>query len=238
MKFFIIIIVIIASMSFTKAQAPNFTQTDIYGNTYNLYDQLNLGKVVLIDFYSVGWPTCMTNAAPLDTIYQDYQPQLFMYGIESYDGDSAAIEQFKLDYGPISYPMFSTIDNDSILGLYNVYGTPRYYVVCPDSSYRSVNLNDITDMIDTCLGHMVNIETIEKSNINIYSNKNKIFVNGNFKDLNNTTLNIYDLTGKRIDTKQITSNNNLFYVSYTQGIYIVKLYSRNELIKTQKIVIQ
>jgi len=238
MRIFISVIVIIAGISFAKAQAPNFTQTDIYGNTYNLYDQLDLGKVVVIDFYAIGWPSCMTNAAPLDTIFQNYQSQLFMYGIESYGGDSAAIEQFKLDHGPISYPMFSTEDNDSILSLYSVYGTPKYYVVCPDSSYRSVNFNDITGMIDTCLAHMVNIETVKKSNINIYSNSNKIVVNGNFKNFDNINLSIYDLTGKKIETKQIISNNNLFYVHYTQGIYIVKLYSKNELIKTQKVVIQ
>jgi len=54
MRFFIFIIVIITSISLTKAQAPDFTQTDIYGNTYNMYDQLDLGKVVLIDFFGVG----------------------------------------------------------------------------------------------------------------------------------------------------------------------------------------
>ena len=54
MKIIFIIISIIASIYIAKAQAPDFTQTDIYGNTYNLYDQLDLGKIVLIDFYDVG----------------------------------------------------------------------------------------------------------------------------------------------------------------------------------------
>ncbi len=54
MRLFISVVVFIVGISFTKAQAPDFTQTDIYGNTYNLYDQLDLGKVVLLDFFSVG----------------------------------------------------------------------------------------------------------------------------------------------------------------------------------------
>ena len=54
MKIFINILVFLVVISFTNAQAPNFTQTDIYGDSYNLYDQLDLGKIVLIDFYAIG----------------------------------------------------------------------------------------------------------------------------------------------------------------------------------------
>ena len=238
MRFFTIILLIIIGLSFAKAQtqAPDFTQTDIYGNTYNMYDQLDLGKVVLIDFFSVGWPTCMTNAAPLDTIFQNYQPQLFMYGIEAVGNDSAAIEQFKADNGPITYPMFSTEYNDSVVGLYNVYGTPKYYVICPDRVYRSVNFNDITDMIDTCLANMVNIEEINKTNVNIYSNKNKITINNNLEK--NLSIDIYNITGKKVMSKNINDRVYSFYVNFTKGIYIVKIYSNGQAIKTQKIVIQ
>ena len=236
MKILINILVLIVGIGFTKAQAPDFTQTDIYGNTYNLYDQLDLGKVVLIDFYGVGWPTCMTNAAPLDTIFQNYQAQLFMYGIEAAGQDSAAIEQFKIDHGPISYPMFSTEINDSVVNLYNVYGTPKYYVVCPDKTYRSVNFNQITDMIDTCLANIVSINNIKHSEISIYSNSNKITVINNLDK--NISCDIYNITGKKVYSKEITDKNSSFYVNFTKGIYIIKLYSNNKAIKTQKIVIQ
>ena len=53
MKIFLSIIIIATCFSLAKAQPPNFTQTDIYGNTFNLYNQLDLGKVVVLDFYAI-----------------------------------------------------------------------------------------------------------------------------------------------------------------------------------------
>ena len=178
----------------------------------------------------------MTNAAPLDTIFQNYQTQLFMYGIEAVGHDSAAIEQFKNDYGPISYPMFSIENNDSVLDLYNVYGTPRYYVVCPDKVYRSVNFNQITDMIDTCLAHTVSINSIKHDEIRIYSNLNRITIVNNLDE--NICCDIYNITGTKLCSKEIAFKKSSFYVNYIKGIYIVKLYSNNRVIKTQKIIIQ
>jgi hypothetical protein len=33
--------------------APDFTMTDINGNTHNLYSYLNSGKTVILDFFGV-----------------------------------------------------------------------------------------------------------------------------------------------------------------------------------------
>ncbi len=159
-----------------------------------------------------------------------------MYGIESYSGDSAQIEQFKIDHGPISYPMFSTLVNDSVKNLYNVYGTPKYYVVCPDKVYKSVNFNAITDMIDTCLAHIVNLKKLNKQTIKIYYNTNKINIINNLNT--SLKLDIYNIIGKKVYSKNITDKNNSYYIPFTKGIYIIKVYSNNKEIKTQKIVIQ
>ena len=177
----------------------------------------------------------MTSAAPLDTIYQNYQAQLFMYGIEVDALDSAAIEQFKADFGPVSYPMFSTETNDSVIGLYNVIGVPKYFVVCPDRSYRSISFNQITEMIDTCIATAI-IEDVKQPNITVYSNSNKITIINNLNEI--ISFDIYNITGKKVYSKEISDKNNSFYVPFTKGIYIIRLYSNNKVIKTQKIVIQ
>lgn len=52
MKIYYSLFIIIVSFSITKSQAPDFTQTDIYGNTFNLYEQLDQGKTVVLDFFS------------------------------------------------------------------------------------------------------------------------------------------------------------------------------------------
>ena len=161
-----------------------------------------------------------------------------MYGIESYGGDSAGIEQFKLVNGPVTYPMFSTLNNDSVLDLYNITGTPKYYVICPDYTYRSSNFNSISILIDTCLAHMVSVENLKEKNINIYNNSNKIIIDLDINKYKNINIDIYDLTGKKIIATQITNNITSLYIPYNKGIYIVKLYTNSKILKTKKIVIQ
>jgi thiol-disulfide isomerase/thioredoxin len=235
-KKLILLLTSVLSIINANSQAPNFVQTDIYGNTYNLYEQLNAGKTVLLNFYSVGCPSCMQNASRIDTIYQNYNPNVLVMGIESYYGDSTDIEQFKNDFGPITYPMFSTIGNDSVLSLYNVIGTPSYYVVCPDKNYRHLDIAYITDFIDTCLASHTNINALQTSNISILNTNNEIIINHNISKVKNMKANLFDITGKIIISKNIISSETHLFTNNYKGIYILNIIDDTKIIKTQKLV--
>lgn len=56
--------------------APDWTLTDINGNTYNLYDELNDGKSVVLDISATWCPPCWSyhNTGIMSDLYEDYGP--------------------------------------------------------------------------------------------------------------------------------------------------------------------
>lgn len=56
----------------TISTAPDFTVTDIHGNSFNLYNTLNQGKHVVIDFFFTTCVPCQQAAPHFKTAYQNY----------------------------------------------------------------------------------------------------------------------------------------------------------------------
>lgn len=56
--------------------APDFTLTDLNGVTYNLYDELDAGKSVILDISATWCPPCWTyhTSGVLEELYEDYGP--------------------------------------------------------------------------------------------------------------------------------------------------------------------
>ena len=44
---------LISFVSIGQLTTPNFTLTDLNGNTYDLYNELDNGKTIIIDFFSL-----------------------------------------------------------------------------------------------------------------------------------------------------------------------------------------
>ena len=65
--------------------AVNFTVKDSYGNTLILYDILDEGKIVVIDFFSTTWGTCQAYAPDLQAAYEEFgcnDGNVFFMGID------------------------------------------------------------------------------------------------------------------------------------------------------------
>ncbi len=168
----IIFILFIILKSFSQT-ASDFTLMSTDGRLFNLYSQLDSGKIVLLDFFSVGCPSCQDNTPFLDSVWNEYGyngDSLWLWGIESYYADSAEIEAFRHDYGA-SFPCFSTKDDTTVLGLYNITYTPQYYITCPIThSAKKISKESIISYVENCK------QNITSSNVeNIMSRKYLIF---------------------------------------------------------------
>ena len=124
--------------------APDFTATDITGVEYNLYDLLEEGNTVILDFEFTWCPPCWSyqQTGILEDIYNAFGPQgtgnLYVFLLES---DDSTTEADLYGTGPsttgdwvtgTSFPIFDNMGD--VFQLYQNTYAPSIYTVCPDGT--------------------------------------------------------------------------------------------------------
>lgn len=134
--------------------APNFTLTDIDGVTHTLYDYLDQGKTVYIDFFAAHCPYCWNykNTGAMEGLYNQYGPNgsvnqdIVILAIEhdpnngynelnGISGNTRGNWVAELPY-PIINPEGAT--RTSILTEYKADFYPLIYGICPDRRIKNV----------------------------------------------------------------------------------------------------
>ncbi|MCF8459688.1 MAG: peroxiredoxin family protein [Flavobacteriales bacterium] len=184
-----VFLVLMPSMWVCAQTAPDFTITDTDGNEWNLYEQVALGKTVVLDFFYVNCVPCQGQSPELSIMYQDYLSvgsEVLVLGISNRDSDFD-VEQFDITYN-ITYPTAGEEGGgDTVTTLYQswfqFFGWPSYGIVCPDSSinwgiFPSVpNVPELRGAVDECLGtssvgeeiRMSDYLTLESNQVHIRS---------------------------------------------------------------------
>jgi thiol-disulfide isomerase/thioredoxin len=130
--------------------APNFTATDINGNSWTLYSILDQGKTVFIDISATWCGPCWAyhNGGALENLYNQYGPsgtdELRVFYIEG-DGNTPV----SCLYGPagpcgssstqgdwVTGTPYPIIDNATIANNYQISYYPTIYMVTPDRIIR------------------------------------------------------------------------------------------------------
>ena len=155
--------------------APNFTLTDIDGNTHELYDYLDQGKSVLLDFFAVWCGPCQNHASTLESAYQAYGPNgsnsmMFL----SLEAENSTTDAQCNNYGGfpwssiISYPIINNTGNAPNEYAINYY--PSVFIVCPDrtiSEVGQIGLNGIGDFVDNNCEIMIYENDLSVKNISV-----------------------------------------------------------------------
>jgi thiol-disulfide isomerase/thioredoxin len=139
--------------SFAMAQlpagstAPNFTATDINGNSWTLYDILGQGKTVIMDVSATWCGPCWAyhNSGALENLYESYGPngtdEVMVLYIEG-DGSTTLADLNGTGGNTqgnwVAGTPYPIIDNAGIASSYEITYFPTIYKICPDRKVTEV----------------------------------------------------------------------------------------------------
>jgi peroxiredoxin len=141
----VIIIVILKPSSTIGEKAPEFTLTDIDGNTFHLSDYQ--GQVVVLDLMATWCGACIKEMSHLKELYNRYDSSEVV--IMSIDIDTKEtneqLRKFKEDYGD---NWIFARDTDGVSEKYDVYYIPEMVIIDKNGqiAYENVGVTTISTL--------------------------------------------------------------------------------------------
>ncbi|MBK8873103.1 MAG: T9SS type A sorting domain-containing protein [Bacteroidia bacterium] len=124
----------------TLTQAVDFTVTDVNGDVHNLFDILNAGQYVCMDFFFTTCPPCIATSPYYRDTYENFgcnTEDIFFIAMDVGDTDAEVIayENSVLGGSP-GYPSVSGIDGggNAVVTAYGVGAFPTYILIAPNKN--------------------------------------------------------------------------------------------------------
>ncbi len=165
-RFFTLTFVLTFSLGILNAQlpdgsaAPDWVLTDIDGNTHHLYEYLDAGKTVFIDFFATWCGPCWNyhTSGAMEDLYDIYGPdgtdEVMVFAIEA-DASTPVSEIYNSSLGDWSagtpYPIIDDGDG-SINNAYNISYFPTIYGICPNRAITEVGQVSTAELYDFAQG--------------------------------------------------------------------------------------
>jgi thiol-disulfide isomerase/thioredoxin len=239
-KIFIPIFLIFFAVS-SNAQVIDFTMTATDGTTYNLFDQLDQGKTIVLDFFSTTCGTCQLSVPTLEHAWNEYLENGtygYVWSVEAAYRPNEAIDEFLNEFGG-TFPGFSIINDDSIVNDtfgYHVPYTPYFYMICPNYKIHNFSIDELDQFLANC-GIEVGLEDKIWKHTKIYTHNNHLkFIDLPFEHQKHN-VQIIDITGKQILSKNVfETSGEIRLPENLNGIFLVRVTNNIEHFSTKIII--
>ncbi len=210
----------------------DFTGTDLDGKEIHLYDILDTGKFVFINFFLTGDPLSEQPMPDIIEAYRMYgcnQHDVIFMGISPNGGDAACqnwIEQFGVEYPVISragggnnivqaipvalYPGLMLIRPDHTIAQREIYPPTIDYII---RYFEAAGIEE-----HAC---ETGVDEAEQQALTLFPNPAHDFVT--VKGENLGTVSIYNTLGQKLDEFEATGNElRINTANYDNGVYVVR----------------
>lgn len=218
-------------------EAVDFTATDCHGNEIHLFDILDRGQAVLIDFFFYTCSGCRQIEPYIAGAYTEMGcNQHDVFFMEISDIDNNQVCQQWIDEFDVKYP---TIGREGggveIFNTYGIMACPTVILIMPD---RSIPIKGYPPMYPFSVQEVVTLleqygnlephectesisETVDSQTITVYPNPANGTVSISGENLG--TVSVFNLMGQKIDEFQTVGNQLVILTDqYPNGIYFVK----------------
>lgn len=132
----------------TLTTAVNFDVTDVHGNSYNLFDILDGGQHVVIDFFFTTCGPCIASVPTFNTLYTDYGcngGDVLFLSVDAGDTE-AEVLQYESDHGGL-LPSVSGTDGggDAVVSAYGIQYFPTVVLVAPNRDIVAQDIYPVTE---------------------------------------------------------------------------------------------
>ncbi len=253
MKSFISVmsLVLILSLSHIQAQTTvmDFTKTDCNGVQTNLFQQLDSGYVIILEYVMLpNCSPCVTAGKGLKNILQSgkiSQPERVKMFQISYDNTTtcSALKTWANSNG-FSYPLFENGEDE--VNYYGGMGMPTiviaggnaHAIAYQKQGYSPIDNNAITNAVNNALSKSNFIETSKWNEFKLYPQpaKNSVIIE-NGQEI--TSVSLVDITGKLVYVQQLKSRFiEIPLTNFPSGVYFIKCKDSVDREITKKIIIE
>lgn len=228
--------------------APDWTVTDIHGNTHQLSTYTAAGKSVLIDFFYTTCGPCQTTAPKITDFYHKYgcnQSDVIVLGIDQGD-NNAQVLAFENQYsGTNPYPACSGTEGggNAVVSAYSPSAYPTIIIIGSDGTFKNTDVWPVGTIADiesafsaanvtitpmACATGIEEADAIKETSLfpNPSSHQTTLIVVAN--EAGELDIEVYSVLGQQvshIQSKAIPGNNTLMLDNsqLDSGLYFVRI---------------
>ena len=215
--------------------APDFVAVDCNGNEVHLYDILDSGQYVFVDFFHYTCGPCRELMPFVEESYYYYgcnDKDVFYMEISS---DNSSLCMQWIEEFDVEYPTISKEDGGGeIRSVYRIPGDPFFMLIAPDrsivlSSWYNFDFDDFQSIVDAFAPFDIqvyqcyhDVEEESEANYELFPNPADTFVNLSVKG--SSLVQIYNALGQLTDSFVVENQQvKMETDNYPEGLYFIQV---------------